>query len=194
MCQKTCVNWNSVIVSGVLALAVILPAGCGKAVGRASPGEYKNLALNPDDVQGPVKRYPHATSNSECRNEACFAAKNVIDGKTANSGHGPQWPSWGPDKRADLWLRIDFGKTVEVDKAVIYIRADFPHDDYWRSGTIEFSDGSREPITLKKTASGQTFKFAPRQTQWIRITNLVAEEPQGWCGFTEVEVWGRPLR
>jgi hypothetical protein len=138
--------------------------------------------------------YPHAESNSECRNEACFAARNVIDGKTANTGHGPEWPSWGPDQRNDLWLKIDFGGPVETDKVVIYIRADFPHDNYWRSGIIEFSDGTSQKIAFQKTASAQVFQFAPRQTQWIHIANLIGDVPPGWCGFTEVEVWGWRVR
>jgi hypothetical protein len=77
---------------------------------------------------------------------------------------------------------------------VIYIRADFPHDNYWRSGTIEFSDGSSQTITLQKTAAAQVFQFTPHKTRWIRITNLVGQNPPGWCGFTEVEVWGWRVR
>jgi hypothetical protein len=166
-------------------------AGCAGTSHSSQVGQYRNLALNPNDTRGPAVTYPHATSNSECRNELCYAAKNVIDGNTANRGHGPKYPSWGPDKRTDLWLKIDFGQSVEVNKAVIYIRCDFPHDKYWQTGTIEFSDGSKEKISFKKTAAPQEFGFAPRRIEWLRITDLVEDEPLDWSAFTEVEVWGR---
>jgi hypothetical protein len=174
-----------------LLFAALLFAGCAGTSHSSCTGEYKNLALNPNDTRGPAVTYPHATSNSVCRNEICYAAKNVIDGNTANRGHGPGNPSWGPDKRTDLWLKIDFGKSVEVDKVAIYIRADFPHDAYWKTGTIEFSDGSKEKISFRKTADAQEFRFKSRRIEWLRITDLIQDEPLGWCGFTEVEVWGR---
>jgi hypothetical protein len=174
-----------------MTFAALLLAGCTGTSQLSHIGQYRNLALNPDDTRGPAVSYPHATSNSECRNEMCFAAKNVIDGNTANIGHGPKYPSWGPDKRTDLWLKIEFGKSVEVDKVIIYIRADVPHDAYWKTGMIEFSDGSKEKISFGKTADAQEFRFKSRRIEWLRITDLVQDEPLGWCGFTEVQVWGR---
>ena len=154
---------------------------------------YRNVALNPYDVRGETTAFPHATSNSECRGEADFAARNAIDGHTENNRHGP-WPvqSWGPDQRTDLWWQVDFGRPVEVDKVVLYIRADFPHDAYWHSGTIEFSDGSRVKISLEKKAV-QEFKFPKRTTNFVKFTDLEQTKPLGWAGFTEVEVWGKDL-
>ncbi len=152
---------------------------------------YRNVALNPDDVQGEAKGYPHASSNSECRGQACFAAKCAIDGKTANTGHGAKFPSWGPDKRTDLWWKVEFGRSLTVDKLVVTIRADFPHDKYWHKATVEFSDGSRQAIEIEKTAKPQTFAFKPRTVQWLQLTDFVQTEPLGWCALSEVEVWGR---
>lgn len=181
------------LLNSMMCVALLL-AGCAGTSHSSRTSEYKNLALNPNDTRGSAVTYPHATSNSECRDEICYAAKNVIDGNTANRGHGPKFPSWGPDKRTDLWLKIDFGRPVEADKVVIYIRADFPHDAYWKGGTIEFSDGSKEKIFFQKTAMPQEFKFSPRRIEWLRITDLVQDEPLGWCAFTEVEVWGWQLK
>jgi len=152
---------------------------------------YRNVALNPKDTMGPAKNYPHASTNSVCRNEACFAANNVINGNTTNRGHGRRYPSWGPDKREDLWIKIDLGKTVEIDKIVLWIRADFPHDRHWHSATIEFSDGSKEKIEIAKTKEPQTFKFRKRKVKWVRFTELVQKKPMGWCAFTEIQVWGQ---
>jgi hypothetical protein len=153
--------------------------------------DYRNVALNPNDVQGEAKGYPHASSNSECRGEACFAARNAIDGLTENRGHGPKFPSWGPDKIVDAWWKVEFGRSVQVDRLVLVIRADFPHDSHWKSATVEFSDGSRETISIKKMPKPQTFRFKPRTVVWLKITDLVQDQPLGWCALTEVEVWGR---
>ncbi|MBP5622933.1 MAG: hypothetical protein J6X44_13070, partial [Thermoguttaceae bacterium] len=154
---------------------------------------YRNVALNPGDIQGDVYtllNYPHATSNSEYAYLDEFAAKNAIDGKTENKGHGPRFPSWGPNLRTDLWLNVDFGCEVEIDKAVIYARADFPHDDVWKSATLEFSDGSREKIELKATAEPQTFEFKKRRVTSVKLTDLEASFPLKWAGITEIEYWG----
>lgn len=155
------------------------------------PDEYRNVAWNPYDVRGDAVSFPHASANSECRDELCFLALNAINGKIDNKGHGMKFPSWGPDKRTDLWWNVEFGKTVEVDKAVIYIRADFPHDAFWKSATLEFSDGSKEKIQFKKVAEAQTFPFAKRAVTWMKITDLVQDEPLGWAALTQVEVWGK---
>jgi len=170
------------VVGGIAPQAVTMAAEC--------PDNYRNVALNADDVQGEAKTFPHASSNSECRGLPCFAAKCAIDGKTANTGHGKRFPSWGPDKRKDLWWKVEFGRAVKVDKIVLYIRADFPHDRHWHSATIRFSDGSEREIEIEKTAKPQTFEFKARTVTWLLFTKLVQKEPLGWCGLSEVEVWG----
>lgn len=154
---------------------------------------YRNLALNPKDVQGEKTSWPHASSNSEYARRDCFAAKNAIDGITKNTGHGENWPSWGPNKRTDLSLKVEFGHKVRTDKVVLWLRADFPHDEIWTSATLEFSDGSKERITLKKTDKPQSFTFSERETQYVRLTDLVTTRPLGWCGITEMEIWGRSV-
>ncbi|MBQ9875231.1 MAG: hypothetical protein IJM30_12295 [Thermoguttaceae bacterium] len=157
---------------------------------------YRNVALNPKDVQGDADvyaYYPHATSNSEYAYLDEFAAKNVVDGKTENKGHGPKFPSWGPHLRTDLWLNVDFGCEVEIDKAVIYVRADFPHDDVWKSATLRFSDGSFEKITLRKTAEPQVFEFPLRRVRSVKLTDLEVSYPLKWSGITELEFWGKSV-
>ena len=157
------------------------------------PNPYRNVALNPDDVQGYARCWPHASSNSEYHNMPAFAARNAIDGRTENAGHGDQFPSWGPDKLRGLWWKVDFGRLVDIDKVILYVRADFPHDDCWHIATIEFSDGTRESIAVKKTGEPQEFKFEKRIVSHLRLTDLAEDEPLGWCGFTEVQVWGRDV-
>ena len=156
---------------------------------------YRNLALNSFDIRGETDYYPHATSNSECRNESFYAARNAIDGYKSSSKHG-KWPyqSWGPEMRDDLWFKIDFGKVVEVDKLVIVNRAQYYdlHDSYWKEAIVRFSDGSSEKIKIEKTALPQRIKISKHSTSWVKFTDLKENENK-WCSWIEVEVWGRDL-
>ncbi|MGQ8336623.1 discoidin domain-containing protein [Sunxiuqinia sp. A32] len=171
-----------------IGLIVLITLSCN------SKKTYENIALNKSDVHEsvwePEVGYPHASSSSEYEMQSCFFALNAINGDTINNGHGPDFPSWGPDKVAELWWNVDFGHEYEVNKVVIYIRADFPHDDYWNSANLVFSNGEIIPIKITKSAKKQEFKFSPQTTSSITISNLEETPPLGWCSFTEVEVWG----
>lgn len=186
----------------VLALTI---CGLSTCTNRITKHELlQNVALNTKDVHESVWKkeingYPHATSNSEFPGDASkpqYHALNAIDGKTSNRGHGPQFPSWGPEKRRDLWWKVDFGKTVTLSKVVIYIRADFTpycpvdHDSFWKQGSLRFSDNSAVPIKFTRTADAQVFEFKPCKTTYLLINDLVEDEPLDWCAFVEVEAWG----
>ena len=122
-----------------------------------------------------------------------FAAKNAIDGLVANSGHG-EWPytSWGINRDPNAAWRLDFGRPVVLDEAVVYLRADFPHDAWWREATLRFSDGSRLTLPLEKTGAGQPFPFAPRQAEWVVLDTLIkADDPSPFPALTQLELWGR---
>ena len=159
---------------------------------------YRNLAANPCDVlnpeEGPGQAYPHSSTNSYSRNLYDFAARNAIDGVSQNGHHGV-WPyqSWGPGLRLDLWWKLDFGRPVDLDKIRLMVRADFPHDSYWKSAVVEFSDGSMVPIQITNSAEFQEFSFQKRQVSWFRIHDLVPEDPARWCAFIEVQAWGHDL-
>jgi hypothetical protein len=163
----------------------------------AQPYPYKNLSVNKDDIIDslwnllPVKTYPHAQSNSECRGEPWFRARCAISDTLKNTGHGSGFPSWGPDQRTDIWWKVLFGKNVWVDSITIHIRADFPHDGYWFKGRFNFSDGSNVPFALDSTAKPQGFKFTQRTTNYVLIDSLVWRKPTTWCAFTQVRIFGR---
>ena len=97
----------------------------------------RDLARNPSDLRGDTDFYPHCSANVETRNESVFAARNVIDGLRFNTSHG-EWPfeSWGIGARTDAWCKIDFGREVIADRMALTLRADFPHDAYWVSGSV----------------------------------------------------------
>lgn len=160
---------------------------------------YRNLALNPCDARvmesQSVQFFPHASTNSVSRSLFDFEARNAIDGATQNGHHGI-WPyqSWGPQLRTDLWWQVDFGRPVELNKIRLMVRADFPHDSFWKSADVEFSDGSRVPIQIGSSAGFQQFSFRKRRVTWLRLTNLAPADPSKWCSFIEVEAWGRDLK
>jgi hypothetical protein len=167
-----------------------------RALDKPELKDYRNLALNPCDVRetegDPVHLFPHASTNSVSRSLFDFGARNAIDGATKNGHHGV-WPyqSWGPQLRTDLWWKLDFGRPVELDKVRLMVRADFPHDSYWKTAKIEFSNGSHVDLQIGSSAEFQDFPFKKRRVSWLRITDLVPVDPARWCSFIEVEAWGR---
>ncbi|WP_068782301.1 carbohydrate-binding protein [Paenibacillus sp. GM2] len=154
---------------------------------------YKNLALNVYDQHENSTSYPHAFANVETRGESVFAARNAINGNNVNYSHG-KWPfeSWGINQNPDAEMTVDFGRTVEVDKVVLTIRADFPHDSHWERVTLAFSDGSQETLNLVKTHLKQTFKLAPRQVKWVTLKELIkSDDPSPFPALSQIEVYGR---
>lgn len=132
-------------------LAVYAPnTFCGEkhllSIRTANDNAYRNLACNPADQRGDTDAYPHAAANVETRNESVFAARSVIDGQHIATGHGA-WPygSWGIGARTDAELTLDFGRKVEIDTLVLYLRADFPHDAHWVRGTLYWMMAMNRP-------------------------------------------------
>lgn len=159
---------------------------------EAEISAYRNLALNVADQQSNTFYFPHAHANVETREESVFAARNVIDGVKENRSHG-EWPyqSWGINQRADAEITVEFGRQVEIDKVVIYLRADFPHDNWWKQVTLRFSDGETMVCDLVKTGAGQTITFEKRTVEWIRLEQLIkSDEPSPFPALTQFEVYG----
>ena len=170
-----------------------------RALSKREISAYRNLALNPCDLMrkddASVQFYPHASSNSVSRSLFDFEARNAIDGRSFNGHHGV-WPyqSWGPQLRTDIWWKLDFGRLVRVNKVRLMVRADFPHDSYWKNADLEFSDGSRVPLQISSSPGFQDFSFPSRRVEWMRITNVVPADPAKWCSMIEVEAWGKESR
>jgi hypothetical protein len=155
----------------------------------------RNLALNPADLRGDTDFYPHCTANVETRNEACFCARNVIDGLRLNSFHG-EWPfqSWGIGAREDAWCELDFGRPVIAEKMALTLRADFPHDAYWTAGHVVLSDGTDLSFSLQKTADRQWIDLGGRTVSWLRLERLVkSDDPSAFPALRQWEVFGRDL-
>lgn len=153
---------------------------------------YKNLAQNQYDCHESTNCFPHASANIETRGESTFAAKNAINGNHENHSHG-SWPyeSWGINKDPDAIMQIEFGRLVKVDQVALYIRADFPHDNWWTQATLYFSDGSEYVCDLVKTDQAQQVKFSPKTIEWIKIGKLIkADDPSPFPALSQLEVYG----
>ncbi len=166
------------------------------SVRKAQPFEianYQNLSFNPHDQKESSGVYPHASANVETRDEAVFFAKNAIDGKLANLSHGSYpFASWGINQQADAELNIDFGRNVEVDQLNLLFRCDFPHDSYWQSVQVTFSNGNCLTFDTEKYAEFQNFKFSTQQTTFLRLGHLKkALDDSPFPALTQIEVFGK---
>lgn len=170
--------------SGAAHLCTIRPDLCE---------EYRNLARNPADQRGDVTCYPHATANVETRDESWFCARNTIDGEHIANGHGP-WPygSWGIGARTDAELTLDFGREVEVDKMVLYLRADFPHDAYWIQGTVLLSDGFEMTFPLEGIDGPQAIDLGGKhRISSLKLFKLIkCDNPSAFPALRQIEVYG----
>lgn len=154
--------------------------------------QYRNLALNTFDFHGNSSCYPHASANVETRGEAVFAALNAIDGCTVSHSHG-SWPfqSWGINQNPNAVFKLEFGRNITTDKIILYTRADYPHDNWWKNITISFSDASYVNADLIKTGAAQIITFEKRTIQWLTLSKLIkADEPSPFPALTQIEVYG----
>lgn len=158
---------------------------------------YKNLAANSHDLHTNSTLYPHASANVETRGEAVFAARNAINGNTVTYSHG-EWPfeSWGINQRADAAFTLHFGRLVEIEQIVLFLRADFPHDNYWKQVTLNFSDGSSHTASLVKSGKAQTILLeSKRVVEWVKLSELIqSDDPALFPALTQFEAYGREVR
>ncbi len=153
---------------------------------------YRNLALNPYDSHESTNCFPHGSANVETRGESIFAAKNAMNGNCANKSHG-KWPyeSWGINRNPDATMKVEFGRTVTIDKVVLYTRADFPHDSYWTKATLRCSDDSIIELELEKTEKPQSFHIEKKEVEWVQLEKLIkAEDGSPFPALSQIEVYG----
>ena len=173
---------------------------------------YRNISLNSHDKHSKVRYFPHASANFVTREDPCFYERNAIDGVINNQGHGAYpYHSWAGGARNDLSYVLDFGREVEIDKLVFYLRADFahdpktgiPHDSYWKSIDIEFSDGEviNASFTMDGTdlnpenSKGQVVTFDKKTTKTVRLFNFTqVSEVLSFAALTQIEVYGNIIK
>ncbi|QEN04469.1 carbohydrate-binding protein [Thiospirochaeta perfilievii] len=156
---------------------------------------YRNLTSNKYDYHGNNSFFPHASANVETRDESVFAAKNAINCNRANKSHG-NWPfeSWGINRNPDAKIKIEFGRTLILNKIKLYIRADFPHDNWWENITLKFSNGEEITFKLEKTHLGQTITFDQIETNFVELKELKkANDPSEFPALAQIEAYGSEL-
>lgn len=157
----------------------------------------RNLALNPYDVRGQKKYYPHVSANFVTRDEECFFERNAIDGVCENEGHGGfPYHSWAGGAREDLEYYIDLGREAEIEKIVFFLRADFPHDTYWKSIDVEFDGKVIKTAKLEQTKDGQEMVLPEKvRSRIVHLTNFKqAVQPLSWAALSQIEIYGRYLK
>ncbi len=157
----------------------------------------RKISLNSHDIRGQKKYFPHAYANLVTREAVCFFERNAIDGVTTNDGHGNYpYHSWAGGAREDLEYFVDFGTLVEVEKLVFYLRADFPHDTYWKSLDVEFDDKTTVTADFIKISEGQQLLLPEKKTtRTVHLTNFKqAELPFSWAALSQVEVYGSYIK
>lgn len=155
--------------------------------------QYRNLAFSVVDHHANNTYFPHVSANVETRGESVFAAQNAIDGVTINESHG-EWPyqSWGINMQEDACITLDFGRMVEIDRIVLYTRADFPHDNWWKSVNFIFSDGTTLEMNMKKSSLPHEITFPIKQVYWMEMNQMIkSEETSPFPALTQIEVYGR---
>ena len=81
---------------------------------------------------------------------------------------------------------------VIVEKIVLYTRADFPHDNYWVNGCLEFSDQSTMELPMEKSVAPHVFPVDAKVTRSITLKDLIKSgEESPFPALTQIEVYGR---
>ena len=157
------------------------------------------ISLNSHDRHNVPKYYPHAVANFVTREDPCFFERNAIDGVIDNSNHGFfPYHSWGGGLREDLEYELHFGTDVEVSSVVLFLRADFPHDTYWKECDVEFSDGTKVHANLIGTADGQKVDFEPKTTEMVKLAGFKQQRLEdgslSFAALTQIEVYGKYIK
>jgi hypothetical protein len=171
-----------------------------RVVSEKELAKEHNLALNPYDVVDGTNDYPHATTNNVNDNNLYWAARNAIDGFTANEGHGAYpYQSWGPNNnvKATDYFKIDFGREVTINELIVVIRADFPHDSYFTGCTVTLSDGTTMDINLTNSELEQVIDLGGVTTTSIKLSNFTVETAGAttpYAALTEVKCMGTEVK
>ncbi len=157
------------------------------------------ISLNSHDRRHVGKYFPHADANFVTRESPCFFERNTIDGVCQNENHGNYpYHSWGGGLREDLELYIHFGCEVLVKDIILYLRADFPHDTYWKEMDIEFSDKTVVHANFIGTKEGQRVEFPEKKTEYVKLTGLKQQRLEdgslSFAALSQIEVIGNYIK
>ncbi|MBQ9812746.1 MAG: hypothetical protein IJM54_05485 [Thermoguttaceae bacterium] len=145
----------------------------------------RNLAANPNATTFELTSYPYATSNSHWKYLDATSPKAAIDGDSSKNS-----PYWKPNRRTDLWLKVEFGRPVVIDEATITFAFSEGQTKGWKNAALVFDDGSEVTIDLEQSSKPQNFKFDAKTTSSVSLQNLTQDFPLSDVGISEIEYWG----
>lgn len=91
----------------------------------------------------------------------------------------------------DAALKIEFGRKIVTDRIILYTRADFPHDNWWKQVTITFSNGEYLEVNLQKSSQPHEILFEEKQITWVELSKLIkSEEPSPFPALSQIELYG----
>ncbi len=157
------------------------------------------ISQNSHDRHNIPKYFPHAVANFVTREDPCFFERNAIDGVRENTSHGPYpYHSWGGGLREDLEYEVHFGCEVEVRSVTLFLRADFPHDTFWKEADLIFSDGTTVHTDLRGTAEGQTVEFPPIRTEFVKLAGFRQQRLEdgslSFAALSQIEIQGHYIK
>lgn len=68
----------------------------------------------------------------------------------------------------DAFLR----QPVGIDELRLTLRADFPHDSWWKALSSRFRTAAEETLELKKESHPQAFDIKARTVEWLTLRHL----------------------
>ena len=78
-----------------------------------------------------------------------------------------------------------------ADRIVLYTRADFPHDNWWKQARLTFSDGETMTLEMEKSVKPHVFKIEPKKITSVTIDQLIkSDEASPFPALTQMEVYG----
>lgn len=151
--------------------------------------EYRNLALNPYDAANSNAAYPHVTASTTRSGGEYYEARNAIDGFTANGGSG-KYPcqAWEAESSGNATFKVDFGRTVTIDRMDIRIRAD-KGDAKVAQVVLEFDNGQKQTVTLSQSLDMQTIRFEKTNAKSVTIRDIQLSG-SGKLAISEVQFFG----
>lgn len=133
----------------------------------------RNLSCNIYDTDTAHGVFPHAWSNVITAGKPEFDAQNAIDGILYPWAHGRYpYESWGINQRQDAEWHLDFGRNIIAEKIIITLRADFPHDSYWKTAELDLSNGEHLLLNLQRTGDPQEFTLPFKPFSSLKISHL----------------------
>ena len=74
------------------------------------------------------------------------------------------------------------------------LRADYPHDSYWKSAVLKFDNNQTLNIELERTRKEQFFKINDINSSYVELSNLVQDcKVPGYVALTQIEILGHNI-